>query len=82
VIGPDREWWSQARCRDYPDWPWIADQIESLALGVMVEVCRACPVVIGCRAYTADLEARGVDLVGVWGGEVRMEGRRLVGAGV
>lgn len=72
-------WASRAACRSYPTLPWIAEDADLLLVAVMVEVCLACPVVVDCRAEAAGLEARGIDLVGVWGGEVKADRSELVG---
>ena len=79
--GLERRWhWrSEAKCRRYPSWPWITDDTDSLVLGVMVDICLTCPAIVACRAYAAELEARGITLHGVLGGEVKSDRRELVG---
>lgn len=63
----------EPKCRSYPDLPWVSEQADRLWLDVMVGICLSCPALLACRSYAADLEARGFDVFGVWGGEVRSD---------
>ena len=60
-----------AACRLHPTLPWGERGLDKVTVRVMAGVCSRCRVIDECNNLAVGLEARGVEISGVWAGQRR-----------